>query len=182
METRWKQAVTLMDGWHKRIADGGDSVRAEELRLGLKLDLSVDSMQASTADSGIDTTMQSPIYEDQQAEEEAEAAVKVAKYNANRDESGDATAGKITSPRERKSRKPTSRALKERSDNIVAGPRKVSFTPGLQGSPCVAAGQEDETLVVKAHKSEAVTRRPSKKRVDPKTSHQVRAKTSVRSS
>ncbi|RHZ67283.1 hypothetical protein CDV55_105879 [Aspergillus turcosus] len=173
METRWKQAVTLMDGWHKRIADGGDSVRAEELRLGLKLDLSVDAMQASTADED-DKTMQSPIYEDQQAEEEAEAAVKAAKYNPDRDETGDATTGKIASPRERKSRKPTSRALKERSDNIISGqpPRKVSFTPGLQGSPCVAAGQEDETLVVKAHKSEAVTRRPSKKRVDPKTSHQ----------
>ncbi|RLM01651.1 hypothetical protein CFD26_108264 [Aspergillus turcosus] len=173
METRWKQAVTLMDGWHKRIADGGDSVRAEELRLGLKLDLSVDAMQASTADED-DRTMQSPIYEDQQAEEEAEAAVKAAKYNPDRDETGDATTGKIASPRERKSRKPTSRALKERSDNIISGqpPRKVSFTPGLQGSPCVAAGQEDETLVVKAHKSEAVTRRPSKKRVDPKTSHQ----------
>ncbi|GFF71557.1 hypothetical protein IFM60648_03456 [Aspergillus lentulus] len=170
METRWKQAVTLMDGWHRRIADGGDSVRAEELRLGLKLDLSVDSMQASTADSGIDTTMQSPIYEDQQAEEEAEAPVKVAKYNADRDEPGNATSARIASPRERKSRKPTSRALKERSDNIVPGPRKVSFTPGLQGSPCVAPGQEDETLVVKAHKSETVTRRPSKKRVDSKTS------------
>ncbi|KAF7133958.1 hypothetical protein CNMCM5793_005484 [Aspergillus hiratsukae] len=171
METRWKQAVTLMDGWHKRIADGGDSVRvrAEELRLGLKLDLSVDAMQTSTAD-GDDAAMQSPIYEDQQAEEEAEAAVKVAKYNADRDETGDATIGKIASPRERKSRKPTSRALKERSDNIIA--RRVSFTPGLQGSPFVATGQEDETLVVKAHKSEAVTRRPSKKRVDPKTSHQ----------
>lgn len=179
METRWKQAVTLMDGWHKRIA-GGDSVRAEELRLGLKLDLSVDAMQASTADEE-DRTMQSPIYEDQQAEEEAEAAVKVAKYNPDRDETGDATTGKIASPRERKSRKPTSRALKERSDNIISGrsPRKVSFTPGLQGSPCVAADQEDETLVVKAHKSETVTRRPSKKRVDPKTSHQVRAKTKV---
>ncbi|RHZ43601.1 uncharacterized protein CDV56_102256 [Aspergillus thermomutatus] len=174
METRWKQAVTLMDGWHKRIADGGDSVRAEELRLGLKLDLSVDSMQTSTADGGVDTTMQSPIYEDQQAEEEAEAAVKVAKYNTERDETGDTTTGKLASPRERKSRRPTSRALKERSDNIMSGrsPRKVSFTPGLQGSPCVATGQEDETLEVKAHKSEAVTRRPSKKKVDPKTSRQ----------
>jgi hypothetical protein len=179
METRWKQAVTLMDGWHKRIADGGDSVRvrAEELRLGLKLDLSVDAMQTSTADED-DTKMQSPIYEDQQAEEEAEAAVKVAKYDPDRDDTGDATIDKIASPRERKSRKPTSRALKERSDNIIAGQplRKVSFTPGLQGSPCVTTGQEDETLVVKAHKSEAVTRRPSKKRVDPKTAHQVRAK------
>ncbi|EAW10919.1 uncharacterized protein ACLA_065530 [Aspergillus clavatus NRRL 1] len=173
METRWKQAVTLTDGWHKRIADGGDSVRPEELRLGLKLDLSVDSMQTSAAGVA-DSSMHSPIFEDQQAEEEEEAAAKMAKYNIEREGSGDHSTSKLSSPRERKYRKASSRALKERSDNIMSGrsPRKVSFTPGLQGSPCVTTGEEDETLQVKAHKSGAVTRRPSKKKTDSKVPRQ----------
>lgn len=136
MESRWRQAVTMMDGWHKRIADGGDSVQVEELKMGMELDSHVDSEKDS------EPTMQSPIFEDVQAEEESESMDKV----------------ENTQPRTRA----TTRALKERSDNIQAGrPRKVSFTP-VQESPGEADG-EDETLPVKAHKSEAVTRRPRRK-------------------
>ncbi|POR32692.1 Ribosomal RNA-processing protein 7 [Tolypocladium paradoxum] len=37
METRWKEAVHLMDGWRKRMASSGRQVCDEELRMGLRL-------------------------------------------------------------------------------------------------------------------------------------------------
>lgn len=163
MESRWRQAVTMMDGWHKRIADGGDSVRMEELKMGLGLN--IDTAQASAANVDPDTSMGSPIPEDRQAEEEEEAADIKSKERAQH------PAG----PRELRSRKPSTRALKERSDNVQPGrsPRKVSFTPGLQGSPYERVEEDEETLKIKAHKAETVTRRPLKKRVESRSSRKV---------
>ncbi|PNY25104.1 Ribosomal RNA-processing protein 7 [Tolypocladium capitatum] len=37
METRWKEAVHMMDGWRKRMASNGRQVCDEELRMGLRL-------------------------------------------------------------------------------------------------------------------------------------------------
>ena len=37
METRWKEAVALMDGWRKRMVDTGDTIKLEDLRLGLNI-------------------------------------------------------------------------------------------------------------------------------------------------
>lgn len=165
MEARWRQAVSMMDGWHTRIADGGGSVEAEELRLGMKLDLSVDSSRNIATDSERDTGMQSPIFEDQEAEEEEEAADQVVPVN-NTDQHLN-QANEKQPVREEKGQKSSNRALKERSDNIrPARPsRKVSFTPGLQGSPCdPPPGEEDETLKARAHRSEAVTRRSSRRK------------------
>ncbi|PLB49610.1 hypothetical protein P170DRAFT_409124 [Aspergillus steynii IBT 23096] len=170
MEARWRQAVTMMDGWHTRIADGGGSVDAEELRQGMKLDLSVDSSRARA-----DSSMQSPIFEDQEAEEEEEAADQVvAVTHANEKQP----------TREEKPQKSSNRALKERSDNIrPARPsRKVSFTPGLQGSPCEPAPrEEDETVQVRAHRSEAVTRRSSRRRPESQTTARQEANRPSRS-
>ncbi|KAI9043543.1 uncharacterized protein KD926_003313 [Aspergillus affinis] len=168
MEARWRQAVTMMDGWHTRIADGGGSVQAEELRLGMTLDLSVDSSRGRAADGERDTNMQSPIFEDQEAEEEEEAADQVVPVQADRISD---SANEKQPVREEKSQKSSNRALKERSDNIrpTRLSRKVSFTPGLQGSPCDPPREEDETLQTKAHRSEAVTRRASKRRPESQT-------------
>lgn len=65
------------------------------------------------------------------------------------------------------------RVLRERSENTMTKrPRKVSFTPGLQGSPCVDA-TDDDTLKIKAYKTETVTRRPPRRKTETKESHQV---------
>lgn len=170
MEGRWRQAVTMMDGWHKRIADGGDSVHAEELKMGLGL--SIDAAQVSAANDEADISMESPIIEDQQAEEEEEVADRRSKESVQQQAASDDA--KPTGPRHLKTRRVPNRALKERSDNIQPGrfPRKVSFTPGLQGSPC-ERNEEDETLQPKAHKSDAVTRRPLRKRVESKSPRKV---------
>ncbi|KAF7594396.1 hypothetical protein BBP40_009377 [Aspergillus hancockii] len=171
MESRWKQAVTMMDGWHKRIADGGGSVQAEELRMGMRLNLSIDSAQdLATADED-ETQMQSPIYEDQEAEEEEESTDNIPQEVV---EPPSARADTQPVTREGKSQKSVDRALKERSDNVRPArlPRKVSFTPGLQGSPCEPSG-EDDTLPIKAHQSGTVTRRSSRRKPETKTSRQV---------
>ncbi|KAI2865771.1 hypothetical protein CBS12448_1690 [Aspergillus niger] len=165
MESRWSQAVTMMDGWHKRIADGGHSIQAEELRQGL--DLRLDITQALSQDGGRDTTIQSPIFEDQEAEEEEEKQT-AAKITTEPSRPAQSPRRTRQSTRETRSRR-ASKALKERSDNIMTGrsPRKVSFTAGLQDSPCEPSA-DDETLQVKAHRSEAVTRRPSRRKAESK--------------
>ena len=166
MEGRWSQAVTMMDGWHKRIADGGHSIQAEELRRGMDLDLRLDIATALSKDAEREPSIQSPIFEDQQGEEEEEKAAAKTTTEHTRRSSSPKKAPQST--RETRSKR-ISQALKERSDNIMTGrsPRKVSFTTGLQDSPSVASGT-DETLQVKAHQSEAVTRRSSRRKAESK--------------
>lgn len=154
MESRWRQAVTMMDGWYKRISDGGDSVQIEELKMGMQL----DSQVGSDIDAGgAEPITDEPIFEDEQAEEEEDS------QSGDRVEQADRTAQPRTGD------KPASRGLRERSENIRGrSPRKVSFTPAAQDFSCEADGEEDDTMPVKAHKSEAVTRRPSRKKAESK--------------
>ncbi|QSS61962.1 NIMA interactive protein [Histoplasma capsulatum] len=42
MEERWKEAVSMMDSWHKRMAQGGLSVNIDELEQGMGLGLGID--------------------------------------------------------------------------------------------------------------------------------------------
>ena len=120
--------------------------------------------------------MQSPIYEDQEAEEEEDSVNKASQEGA---ELPPASVDTQLPVREEKSQKSTDRALKERSENVRPArlPRKVSFTPGLHGSPCEPSGGDD-TLPIKAHQSETVTRRPSRRKPETKTSRQVPSQTS----
>ena len=37
METRWKEAILLMDGWRTRMLNGGDTINLEEIKMGLGL-------------------------------------------------------------------------------------------------------------------------------------------------
>ncbi|RAL12996.1 uncharacterized protein BO97DRAFT_470089 [Aspergillus homomorphus CBS 101889] len=166
MEGRWSQALTMMDGWHKRIADGGHSVQAEELRRGMDLNFRLDATQKLAGDSDQDEAMRSPIFEDRHVEKEEQTIAQPISDKTNRP----LPDRKIKPPSGEIKVKKNSKALKEKSDNIMAGrsPRKVSFTKGLQNSPGAATPAEDETLQVKAHRSEMVTRRTSKKKAEPK--------------
>lgn len=171
MENRWKQAVTMMDGWQRRLTDGGDSVRVEELTRGMTLDLSFTSTEDVSIASRLETSNISPILEDQQ-EEDAEAEMETEDRDPHAEESRPPqTRSKIRKVPER-----SDRALRERSDNAVARPkrlRKVSFTPGLQGSPCQPSTQDEETLQIKAHQAETVTRRPSRRKTDTRSARPV---------
>lgn len=163
MESRWKQAVTMMGGWQRRLADGGDSIQAEELKRGMNLDLSINSTEDVSMQSGESNPIPT-ILEDQDEEEDASDADQQAPEPVSNPQ----TRSKIRKVPER-----TDRVLRERSDNAMSKrPRKVSFTPGLQGSPAVE-NVDDETLEIKAYKTETVTRRPSRRKTETKEAHQV---------
>lgn len=173
MENRWKQAVTMMDGWQRRVADGGDSVRVEELKRGMTLDLSFTTTEDTSMQSRLETSNISPILEDQQEEDAQGEMIET----ENQDQEPETSNPPATRSKIRKVPERSDRALRERSDNAVARPkrlRKVSFTPGLQGSPCDPSTQDEETLQIKAHKSEAVTRRPSRRKTETSSTRQVR--------
>jgi hypothetical protein len=163
MENRWKQAVSMMDGWQRRLADGGDGVRMEELKRGMNLDLSFTSNDETSMLSRTSNNI-SPILEDQEETSEPDNQVP-------EEPEVPQTRSKL-----RKVPQRSERALQERSDN--ARPkrlRKVSFTPGLQGSPCepISDKTEEETLQIKAYKAETVARRPSRRKTDSKPTRQV---------
>lgn len=164
MESRWRQAVTLMGGWQQRLTHGGDSIQAEELRRGMNLDLSINS--------GEDVSMQSEesnsiptILEDQDEEDNnSDADQKAPESDVSNPQ---------TRPKIRKVPGRTDRALRERSDNPMSKrPRKVSFTPGLQGSPAVE-NIGDENLNNKASRTEAVNRKPQRRNAETSEDPQV---------
>ncbi|KAJ5121100.1 Afadin/alpha-actinin-binding [Penicillium bovifimosum] len=170
MESRWKQAVTMMSGWQRRLADGGDSVQADELKRGMKLDLSINSPEGSSMQSVPEADPIPTILEDQAEEQDTS-------------ESEDKAPATMSNPKTRsKLRKVPDRpdrALRERSENAMTKrPRKVSFTPGLQGSPCVETTDE-EPLQIKAYKAETVSRRPSRRKTETPGTHQLNAKESL---
>ena len=47
MAVRWKEAVTLMDGWKRRMVDEGDTINLEDLKHGLKLGSGIPTAQES---------------------------------------------------------------------------------------------------------------------------------------
>ena len=52
MEARWREAITLMNGWRKRMMESGDTINLEDLRKGLNLDSEpIPTYQASREDS-----------------------------------------------------------------------------------------------------------------------------------
>ncbi|KAJ5341846.1 Afadin/alpha-actinin-binding [Penicillium brevicompactum] len=168
MESRWTQAVTMMGGWQRRLADGGSSIQAEELKHGMNLDLSINSA-GDTSMQSADSNSIPTILEDQDEEQDS--------HDPEPDTEQKAPEPEISNPRTRtKIRKVPERpdrVLRERNDNSMAKrPRKVSFTPGLQGSPAVE-NVEDETLEMKALKTENVTRRPTRRKTNSKETHQL---------
>lgn len=164
METRWKQAVTMMGGWQRRLADGGDSIQAEEFTLGMNLDLSINSTENMDIESAGPHAIPT-ILEDQDEEETPDDAQPPAPEPE--------VSKPQTKPKTRKVPERSGRALRERNDNsMTKRPRKVSFTPGLQGSPAVE-NVDEETLEIKLKKADNVTRRPSRRKTAAKEAHQV---------
>jgi hypothetical protein len=56
MEVKWREAIIMMDGWRKRMLNGGDTVNLEELKVGLGLGKDLDTpSKAHESISGHDT-------------------------------------------------------------------------------------------------------------------------------
>lgn len=133
MEARWRDAMTMMDTWRKRIADGGDSVNLDELRTGISLGKSIAAYRHAEKEPGADAGSSSAMFDDDEdGDGEKEAGIEGPKevdvaqeqqYNSEEIETS-STKYLRMSPR-----KPT--ALGVASENIrlrpTVSPRKVSF-------------------------------------------------------
>ncbi|KAJ9237132.1 Afadin and alpha-actinin-binding-domain-containing protein [Paecilomyces variotii] len=170
MEIKWKQAVRMMDGWHKRLSDGGDSFQAAELKIELGIGSDMNSVKRSV-NEGLQTNSTPPIYEEEQESEgeEEKDEEEAVPESISRDDTPSTNDSAL--PVRKPSLQP-SRALGERNRNISSkSPRKVSFHADLIESSQDQGKEEDETIPVKAHKSGSVTQRPTRRRVEPKSRH-----------
>ncbi|KAL2264693.1 hypothetical protein VTJ83DRAFT_7203 [Remersonia thermophila] len=69
MESRWKEAVHLIDGWRRRMQASGRPVNVEELKMGLRLSPVKVKNVAETA-HGYNLKLESEVEEDEEEEEE----------------------------------------------------------------------------------------------------------------
>lgn len=125
MEERWKEAVAMMDGWHRRIVSGGATIDVDELKSGMELglgnggDLRPEEMEVE------DIGSEAYFSEDENTEQQARNEELVSNHELEVTDmrSTDSASG---SHHRRKRR---SRALGERSGNSrpQTSPRKVSF-------------------------------------------------------
>ncbi|KAJ1326590.1 Afadin- and alpha -actinin-Binding [Microdochium nivale] len=76
METRWKDAVRMIDGWRRRMGSGGKSVDMEELSMGLRLSpVRLRDIAVETAGVGVervDSMELSCVQEEDEEDEEEE--------------------------------------------------------------------------------------------------------------
>ena len=125
MEGRWKEAVSMMDGWHRRMAGGGDSVNVDELRTGMELGLGDGRAEAHRDEVEGLSSEESSISDDDNAEQQPEDEESASNHELKDTNSRDTSSAHVPE-RQRKCR---SRALGERSGNSrpPISPRKVSF-------------------------------------------------------
>ncbi|KAJ2966739.1 hypothetical protein NQ176_g10004 [Zarea fungicola] len=69
METRWKDAMLLIDGWRKRMAAGGSPIREDELKLGFRL----GSVRLTGTSNTIGDSTLAPLLEENLREKEDSA-------------------------------------------------------------------------------------------------------------
>jgi hypothetical protein len=153
MECRWKEALIMMDGWRKRMVDGGDSVNLEELKVGLGLGKSIAGGQPPQ----IDTELGDISIESERDDEMDEDGIQHDGVENSPDIWLDHDmAEAVTQSRPRRSKK----ALKETTGNPrrVSFPRKVSFKDSP--TPTSMANSDDteldEMVLVQANQPDTV--------------------------
>lgn len=127
LEGRWREAVTLMDGWRKRLLNGGDTVNIEELKQGLGLGRGFGASMALRDDLPIDSDQEEPSFEEPADLADIEEMPTL-------DESVDLLPSVIPNDGKAKDR-PTTRKqqpLQEGSGNSMS-PRKTVLTPAKEG-------------------------------------------------
>lgn len=125
MEERWREAVAMMDGWHKRIANEGGTIDVNELKTGMELGVGNEEKshleEETEEDMGSGSSPSDDGNEEQQVHAEESVSNQELEDTGARDKDPTSALGH---PRKRRSR-----ALGERSGNSrpPASPRKVSF-------------------------------------------------------
>ncbi|KAF2258429.1 hypothetical protein CC78DRAFT_621846 [Lojkania enalia] len=134
LEARWRDALALMDGWRKRMANGGDTINLEELKMGLGLGIGLDTVNKNEvsmvvedyegASSGFDELEEEGEFEEPPSPEvddvpERTSGSDMFKLNLHPDQT----------------------ALREGNGNVKS-PRKVAFAP----SPALTLSPNDENV------------------------------------
>ncbi|KAK2796842.1 hypothetical protein FQN50_009403 [Emmonsiellopsis sp. PD_5] len=167
MEERWKEAVAMMDGWHRRMAEGGNSVNIDELKQGMGLGLGVSEPKPVMTGPAQDNPATS-IYDDNATDEDTESV-------------GVSEDVRVTSVRKTSPTKDVKqhRALGERSGNACPSrsTRRSKSRPG-EGSEC---SDDELALSSKSKGGERYqknhTRRPESK--IPKQTSKLKASMSM---
>jgi hypothetical protein len=141
MEVKWREAMLMMEGWRKRMIEGGDTVNIDELKKGLGLNQGLESPSKLNGDqtaitgegiedidyedsfrSDVDSADEVDLLPSEEAEEDIEEErVGVSRQNDPM---------------------PSDQPLKESHGNAKS-PRKVSFA-SKTNSPAVLSGTRDE--------------------------------------
>ena len=125
MEARWRDALALMEGWRKRMANGGDTINLEELKMGLGLGnglqtINNDDVSVVSEDEELDSDNTATL--DDMEDPPSEEPDDIPEQTSNSD------IFKL------KLQQPDQPALREGNGNIRS-PRKVAFAPSIPNTP-----------------------------------------------
>jgi hypothetical protein len=165
MESRWKEAVALIDSWHKRITDGGDSTNIDELQSGIQVPSNLDTVKGVRNGEISEKQQSSSVYLDEIRHRES-----VSEFGEGRDHETRKIAASIKNPKLSKHG-----PLEQTTGNIGSeeSRRKVSFQNDSMDAPSDGSENEDENTA-KGSRVGAVTQRPARKKTEPRMSRQVR--------
>ncbi|KAI1178083.1 Afadin and alpha-actinin-binding-domain-containing protein [Nemania sp. FL0916] len=77
MEARWREAVTMMDGWRRRMVGGGERVGVEDLQMGLRLSpVRVRDVEETRGARKMEMDVEKPVRLDTLQEEDEEEEVE----------------------------------------------------------------------------------------------------------
>lgn len=137
IEVRWREAVSLMDGWRKRLLNGGDTVNIEELRQGLGLGRGFGASVALRDDMPIDSDAEEPSFDEPAYLEDIE---EVPTLNESVDLLPTVIANDGKTKDKPAARKP--RALRESTGNRRS-PRISNVKDAKEKTPASSEGRDD---------------------------------------
>ncbi|PGH14559.1 hypothetical protein AJ80_05879 [Polytolypa hystricis UAMH7299] len=158
MEERWREAVAMMDGWHKRIAEGGDSVNIDELKQGIGLGLDTPPI------TGTDDTVPAALVNNTALHKQS-----------GRDETDSVSREETPADSRRKLRRRDAKHLDiplgERSGNARPSPRREEEM-SIDNGPESFEASVDELVVVDEPSRSKIHRRHSKRIVESRNPKQ----------
>ncbi|KAF2470911.1 uncharacterized protein BDR25DRAFT_314091 [Lindgomyces ingoldianus] len=165
MEARWRDALTLMDGWRRRMANGGDTINLEELRMGLGLGVGLETVNKEEVsiiteeDEGASSALEE-LDEADDLEDPPSLAANIPETTS-------------TSDMFKLKLQPDQPALREGNGNVKS-PRKVAFAPSIPNTPSLVDenANASEVDLVGATKPAGITSssKPSRSEGAPRTS------------
>jgi hypothetical protein len=150
METRFRDTLTLMDGWRRRMADGDYTINLEDLKMGLGLSVGLETFnkdEPSMITEDDDEGASSGFDEDVDAEELEDPPTPEPDDIPDKQSDSDLFKLKL---------QPDQPALKEASGNVkspIKSPRKVAFSASIPNTPSELA---DENVNADALELESV--------------------------